>query len=321
MKPGFLSAAVLAFAGAAVAAPPLAVPFARPTVEEERRMVEEAEEARLRAEAEEAFRLAAGIAPRADGDAETAPDTDADPGPDADPEVPPVPDAPEIPELPEAPETPETPTSPEVPEVPAAREVPEVPDSPKVPEAPTVPEADSGAGGPSGEPDGSVPGAPGAFRRDPFWPVALSRTRKADHDAAVAAAIEAEKRRAAIRKAREEAAAKGLDVSEMSDDDLSELSGVEGLARSSGTKSSSSFSGVSGEEWEAAEAKLPPRSGYLGGKKPALMFKGDKKPHFVGDEICVTNRNVVFTWRVSKVDFRAYAHEFERVRARPVENE
>ena len=51
------------------------------------------------------------------------------------------------------------------------------------------------------------------------------------------------------------------------------------------------------------------------------MLKGVKKPYFQGDELCVTNRGVVFTWRVSKVDFRAYAHELERVAAAPVRGE
>ena len=48
------------------------------------------------------------------------------------------------------------------------------------------------------------------------------------------------------------------------------------------------------------------------------MLKGDKRPHYAGDELCVTNRGVVFTWRSSSVDFRAYTHELERVSAEPV---
>ena len=79
-----------------------------------------------------------------------------------------------------------------------------------------------------------------------------------------------------------------------------------------------SFAGATDGEWVAAEARIPPRSGYLGGKRPALMLKGDKRPHFEGDDICVTNHGVVFTWRISKVDFRAYSHELERVSAQSV---
>ena len=69
---------------------------------------------------------------------------------------------------------------------------------------------------------------------------------------------------------------------------------------------------------QSASAKIPARSGYLGGRRPALMLKGDKRPHFEGDDICVTNHGVVFTWRISKVDFRAYSHELERVSAQSV---
>ncbi len=304
-------APILAFAAAATAAPPLAVPFSRPTPEEEKRMVQEAEETRLRAEAEEAFLLAAGLAPRPDGGEDAAPAETAGPEPAESREPAAFPEVPGVPEIPEATEVPAAPPAPEPPEAPAA---------PEPPEAPAVPEPASDAVGPSGEPDS---GAPGVFRRDPFWPVALSRARKADHDAAVAAAIEEEKRKEAIAKARQDAAAKGLDVADLDDDALADLAaaGNGSPLPSRKPKGSSSFAGAAGEEWDAAEAKIPPRSGYLGGKKPALMLKGTKKPYYVGDEICVTNRNVVFTWRVSKVDFRAYAHELERVAAAPVREE
>ena len=157
---------------------------------------------------------------------------------------------------------------------------------------------------------------PEEFRRDPFWPVALVRARKAEHDARIAARIESEKRRAAIEKARQEAAVLGLDVSEMSDEDLADIYGED--APPDRSKGATSFAGATDGEWVAAEARIPPRSGYLGGKRPALMLKGDKRPHFEGDDICVTNHGVVFTWRISKVDFRAYSHELERVSAQSV---
>ena len=154
------------------------------------------------------------------------------------------------------------------------------------------------------------------FRRDPFWPLAVTRARKADHDARIAARIEAEKRAALIEKKRQEAIARGEDVELLDDefDDSGAAAGPSGAAK----RSSESFGGASGEEWDAALAKLPPRSGYLGGRRPALMLKGDKTPHYVGDRLCVTNRNVVFTWRVSSIDFRSYTHELKRVSAKPV---
>jgi len=51
------------------------------------------------------------------------------------------------------------------------------------------------------------------------------------------------------------------------------------------------------------------------------MLKGDKSPHYAGEKLCVTNRNVVFTWRISSVDFRAYTHELRRLKAVPVQGD
>ena len=198
---------------------------------------------------------------------------------------------------------------------PAPEAVPEAP-----PEAAALPTASS-AVEPAPGPADAVAEAeeePEAFRRDPFWPVALVRTRKAEHDARVAARIEGEKRRAAIERARQEAAERGLDVSRISDAELSDLVGEDVLPPVSGPEGPSSFSGATDEEWAAASAKIPARSGYLGGRRPALMLKGDKRPHFEGDSLCTTNHGVVFTWRISKVDFRAYAHELERISAVPL---
>lgn len=290
-----LPAAALAFAAAATAAPPLEVPFPRQSPEKERRMVEEAEEALRRAEDNEAFAIAAGTAVR------PAEAVDAEPA--GTPEVPPVPEPPEPPAVPEAP------SLPGIPEPAPAGEEP-------------APRSDAGAA-PAGEgtapsPASASDGEGAVFRRDPFWPVAVARARKADHDAAVAAAIEAENRAIAIQKAREDAIKKGLDVSDLDDDQLEALGAEDGAPIRKKPKVSSKVGGATEEEWEAAEAKLPPRSGYLGGRKPALMLKGDKRPRYVGDELCVTNRGVVFTWRVSKIDFRAYEHELEKIFAEPV---
>ena len=256
-------------------------------------MVEEAEEALRRAEDDEAFAIAAGTA--------APPAEAADAEPAGTPGAPPVPEPPELPVVPEAPTLPETPEP-----VPAGEE--------------PAPRSDAGAA-PAGE--GTAPSPASAsdsavFRRDPFWPVAVARARKADHDAAVAAAIEAENRAIAIQKAREDAIKKGLDVSDLDDDQLEALGAEDGAPIRKKPKAPSKVGGATEEEWEAAEAKLPPRSGYLGGRKPALMLKGDKRPRYVGDELCVTNRGVVFTWRVSKIDFRAYEHELEKIFAEPV---
>ena len=103
----------------------------------------------------------------------------------------------------------------------------------------------------------------------------------------------------------------------LSDEELDESGAVVGPSRSL-KHASERFAGATEEEWDAAFAKIPPRSGYLGGRKPALMLKGDKRPHYAGDELCATNRGVVFTWRISSVDFRAYTHDLERVSAKPV---
>ena len=256
-------------ATAALAAPPLSIPFSRPTPEQDAQMVAESEEALRLAELEESE------FPRAEDPAPAVPAVEPSEAPAAPVAAPPPPVA--------APETP-------------------------APSVEPAPRPASGAPRPEDIP---------VFRRDPFWPAAIVRERKEQHDARVAARIEAEKRAAAIQKAREEAIRKGLDVEEMDDDELVNLGGGASAAPA-GPKASSNFGGATGEEWEAALAKIPPRSGYLGGRKPALMLKGDKTPHYVGDRLCVTNRNVVFTWRVSSIDFRSYTHELKRVSAKPV---
>lgn len=288
-----LSAVPLLAAPAVLAAPPLSIPVPRPTPEQEEMIRIAEEEAQFLAEAEEAAAFAA--AHPAGGEPAPAPEASAataapaattvgiaEPAP-----VPPFPAPPAPGAVPEAP--------PEAAALPTA--------APAAEPAPVPPEAEA-----EEEPE--------EFRRDPFWPVALVRARKAEHDARIAARIESEKRRAAIEKARQEAAVLGLDVSEMSDEALADIYGED--APPDRSKGATSFAGATDGEWVAAEARIPPRSGYLGGKRPALMLKGDKRPHFEGDDICVTNHGVVFTWRISKVDFRAYSHELERVSAQSV---
>ena len=290
-RPLLLFVASLLAAPAALAAPPLSIPIPRPTPEQEEQIRIAEEEAQFLAEAEEAAAFAA-VRP-----------ADGEPAP-----------APEAPAAPAA-GTADPPPAPPLPVPPAPEAVPEAP-----PEAAALPTASS-AVEPAPGPADAVAEAeeePEAFRRDPFWPVALVRTRKAEHDARVAARIEGEKRRAAIERARQEAAERGLDVSRISDDELSDLVGEDVLPPVSGPEGPSSFSGATDEEWAAASAKIPARSGYLGGRRPALMLKGDKRPHFEGDSLCTTNHGVVFTWRISKVDFRAYAHELERISAVPL---
>ncbi len=156
------------------------------------------------------------------------------------------------------------------------------------------------------------------FRRDPFWPVSVSRARKADHDARIAAAIEESLRAAAIEKIRQDAISRGVDVSGMDEDQIIALDGGSVLSDRPKPKSPAVFAGATEEDWDAAFAKLAPRSGYFGGPRPALMLRGDKIPHYVGDELCVTNRGVVYVWCVESVDFRAYSHELKRVSAKPV---
>lgn len=270
---------------AALAAPPLAIPIPRPTPEQEAQIAAEEEADLRRAEIEEA-NLLAGTAGSAEPDVETS-------EPAVETSAPAV-------------ETPASPTSTPAPPVatfapPAETPVP-VPATPKPANAKTAESANAATND--------------VFRRDPFWPLAVTRARKADHDARIAARIEAEKRAALIAKKRQEAIDRGEDVELLEDEfDASvAIAGPSGAAK----RSSESFGGASGEEWDAALAKLPPRSGYLGGRKPALMLKGDKTPHYVGDRLCVTNRNVVFTWRVSSIDFRSYTHELKRVSAKPV---
>lgn len=290
-----LSAVPLLAAPAVLAAPPLSIPVPRPTPEQEEMIRIAEEEAQFLAEAEEAAALAA--AHPAGGEPAPAPEASAataapaattvgiaEPAP-----VPPFPAPPAPGAVPEAP--------PEAAALPTAASAAEP--------APVPPEAEA-----------EEEEEPEEFRRDPFWPVALVRARKAEHDARIAARIEREKRRAAIEKARQEAAVLGLDVSEMSDEALADIYGED--APPDRSKGATSFAGATDGEWVAAEARIPPRSGYLGGKRPALMLKGDKRPHFEGDDICVTNHGVVFTWRISKVDFRAYSHELERVSAQSV---
>ena len=265
---------------AALAAPPLAVHVPRPTPEQEALMAAEHEAA----EALEQTPFALADAERA---AEAAPAFPAPPPP-----PPPPPEASGVPGVPPPP----------------SGAAPAGASSALRPGAASAPAA-------TGAADDSAP-----FRRDPFWPVSVARERKAAHDASIAAAIEATKRAAAIQKARDEAAAKGLDVSELEEDDLVKLGGGASAAPAD-PKSPAKVGGATDEEWEAAEAKLPPRSGYLGGRKPALMLKGDKSPHYAGEKLCVTNRNVVFTWRISSVDFRAYTHELRRLKAVPVQGD
>lgn len=303
-----LPAAALAFAAAATAAPPLEIPFPRQSPEKERRMVEEAEEALRRAEDDEVFAIAAGTA--------APPAEAADAEPAGTPEAPPVLEPPELPAVPEAPSLPEIPEPAPAGEESAPRSDAESAPADEEPAPRSDAEADPAGEEPAPGPDAAS--ADSVFRRDPFWPVAVARARKADHDAAVAARIEAENRAIAIRKAREDAIKKGLDVSDLDDDQLEALGAEDGATIRKKPKAPSKIGGATEEEWEEAEAKLPPRSGYLGGGKPALMLKGDKRPRYVGDELCVTNRGVVFTWRVSKVDFRAYAHELKKISAEHV---
>lgn len=286
----FLAALPLCLAAVvALAAPPLSIPIPRPTPEQEALIVAEEEETRIREELEEA-RLRAETA-------ETSASTDEPPASVVDP--------PAISVAPPAP-----PTLASAPSAPAV-----VPPAAVVPSAPAVAQPVREAGS---APEASAsPSDPAVFRRDPFWPVAVARERKAEHDARVAVRIEAEKREAAIRKAREDAIARGVDVSELDDDEIASLGGTTALP-ASGPKSGGSFDGATEEQWDAALAKLPPRSGYLGGKRPALMLKGDKTPHYAGDRLCVTNRGVAYTWRISSVDFRSYTHELKRVSAKPV---
>lgn len=300
MKNGLLSAALLAFAAAASAAPPLSIPIPRPTPEQEERMRIEAEQAEY-LESLEAAADAASAAETADADTAAVPEVPEGPPPP----LPPPPDASLLPPPPPPDAAPadETPAP-----GPAAETKP--------------PSAAEAAEGGTPAPDAAPPANPPAvFRRDPFWTVDVARARKADHDAAVAAKAEAEKRQAAIEKARAEAAAKGLDVENLDEDELADLvDGGSGLPRPDKAKGKGpSFGDASDAEWEAAFAKIPPRSGYFGGKKPALVLKGIKKPFFEGDELCVTNRGVVFVWRVADVDFRAYTHELERVKAFPAQ--
>lgn len=288
-----LSAVPLLAAPAVLAAPPLSIPIPRPTPEQEEMIRIAEEEAQFLAEAEEAAAFAA--AHPAGGEPAPAPEASAATAAPAAPTVGIAAPAP-VPPFP-------------VPPAPGA--VPEAP-----PEAAALPTAASAAEPAPVPPEAEAEEEPEEFRRDPFWPVALVRARKAEHDARIAARIESEKRRAAIEKARQEAAVLGLDVSEMSDEDLADIYGED--APPDRSKGATSFAGATDGEWVAAEARIPPRSGYLGGKRPALMLKGDKRPHFEGDDICVTNHGVVFTWRISKVDFRAYSHELERVSAQSV---
>ena len=284
-------------AAAALAAPPLSVPFPRPTPEQEARMVAESEEALRRAEIEEAYLNAGAADP-----SEPAAETSATPAetPAAAVEAPAPPPAP--PAAPPAPPA-VAPAPAKTPAPPAA--TPAQPANPKPANAKTAESANAATND--------------VFRRDPFWPVAVARQRKADHDARIAARIEAEKRAALIAKKRQEAIDRGEDVELLEDeiDDPGATAGPSGPAK----RPSGSFGGATDEEWDAALAKLPPRSGYLGGRKPALILKGDKTPHYAGEKLCVTNRNVVFTWRIATVDFRAYTHELKRLKAVPVQGD
>ena len=280
------------------AAPPLSIPVPRPTPEQEALIAAEAEEARIREEIEEARRRLEADGVLADGSVADAPA--AAEGLEAGP-------APEAAPAPIAPFAPEAVPAPSVPHLPSAE----------------GPEDGAPIGTPA-PPDGSVrrdslgvrPSETNAiFRRDPFWSVADTRARRADHDARVAAEAEAEARRKAIDAARQAAIERGADPDSIDEGDFMDL--VPG----SGSPNGASFSGATEEEWDAAFAKIPPRSGYLGGRKPALMLRGDKSPHYVGDQICVTNRGVVFSWRIASVDFRAYTHELERASASPLRPE
>ena len=302
MKIGFGSAAILLSLAAAVpAAPPLSIPVPRLTPEQEEQMRIEAEQAELLATIDEAAQRAVAAEDTTDAEAPEDPDVQPAPPPPADDANPP-------------------PADDAVPP-PADVTVPPPPPSPPPPTAATVPPPADAESSDDPSPAAAPPAdSADVFRRDPFWPIHVARTRKAEHDAAVAARIEEEKRRAAIEKFRKDAAAKGMDVEELDDDELADLAADEsGLPLPSRSKGNgpSSFGGATDAEWESAFAKIPPRSGYLGGKKPALMLKGIKKPFFEGDELCVTNRGTVFRWRVSKVDFRAYTHDLERIKASP----
>ena len=299
IRTAFAALPPLVLAAAALAAPPLAIPIPRPTPEQEARLAAEAEEEEIRAEIEEA-RLRLEAAAESAGEPEAAPA----------PEIVPVPEFVPSPKAAPAPETPVAPgVVPATPPPPAPSTAP----APAIAIAPAVPAA-------PGTAVANIPPAAIAtnavFRRDPFWPVAVTRARKADHDARIAAAIEAEKRAALIEKKRQEAIARGEDV-ELIDHEFDD-SGAGADPSRPAKHSSERFAGATEDQWDAALAKIPPRSGYLGGRKPALMLKGDKRPHYAGDELCVTNRGVVFTWRISSVDFRAYTHELERVTAKPV---
>ena len=297
----FLAALPLCLAAAAaLAAPPLAIPIPRPTPEQEALMIAEDEETRIQEELEEA-RSRAEAAETSDSAAETSDSAAETPDSAVETSAPPV----------EAPIPPPPAPPVETAALAAPAPVPQMP----VPPAP-VPAAAEPA-----TPESANASTNDVFRRDPFWSVAVTRARKADHDARVAARIEAEKRAAAIEKARQDAIARGVDVSGFDDDEVARIAGASALPARPKSASAGSFGGATEEQWDAALAKIPPRSGYLGGKRPALMLKGDKTPHYAGDRICVTNRGVVFTWRIETVDFRAYTHELERVGAAPVKED
>lgn len=80
---------------------------------------------------------------------------------------------------------------------------------------------------------------------------------------------------------------------------------------------------VEPEEWDDAKAKIPRPAGIFIGAHPVSRAMVDKmvlggKTYYAGDQICLTNEFVAFTWKIDSVSFKETKYELSPVSAERV---
>ncbi len=74
------------------------------------------------------------------------------------------------------------------------------------------------------------------------------------------------------------------------------------------------------KDWEEARAKLPRPGGifigaHLGSRKMVDKMILGGKTYYVGDQVCLTNEFVAFTWRIDTISFKSTNYELSPVSA------
>lgn len=77
---------------------------------------------------------------------------------------------------------------------------------------------------------------------------------------------------------------------------------------------------VEQEEWDVAKSKIPRAGGIFIGAHPVSRAMVDKmvlgsKTYYAGDQICLTNEFVAFTWRIDSISFKSTKYELSPVSA------